>query len=169
MDTGDYMTEESKQEYGVTEEGDVYDGVKTSQVEWYKEKHDAIEKQYGEFRSVTVVHIPPYQAEQEYKDGDFLYGEKREGVCESGFDAGLFDAMKEKGSAQAVYFGHDHVNNFGVMYDGILLSYIQPSGYGAYNMQTKFDAPEKEWIQGCTLLTIREDGSYDAERIFNHK
>ena len=169
MDSGDYMTEESKSEYGVTEEDEVYDGVKTSQVNWYKEKHDAIESEYGKFKSVTVVHIPVYQAEQEYKDDDFLYGEKREGVCESGFDAGLFEAMKEKGSAQAVYFGHDHVNNFGVMYDGILLSYMQPSGYAAYNMQTKFDSPENEWIQGCTLLNINTDGTYTAERIFNHK
>ncbi len=169
MDSGDYMTDESKLEYGVTDEDDVYDGVKTSQVEWYKEKHDAIEAEYGKFKSVTVVHIPPYQAEKEYAEGDFLYGEKREGVCESGFDAGLFDAMKEKGSAQAVYFGHDHVNDFGVMCDGILLSYIQPSGYSAYNMQSKFDAPENEWIQGCTVLEIKADGTYSAERIFNHQ
>ena len=169
MDTGDYMTDESKAEYGVTDEDEVYDGVKTSQVNWYKEKHDAIEEKYGSFKSITVVHIPVFQAEREYSDGDFLYGEKREGVCESGFDAGLFDAMKEKGSAQAVYFGHDHVNNFGVMCDGILLSYIQPSGYGAYNMQTKFDAPENEWIQGCTVLDIKSDGTYTAERIFNHQ
>ena len=169
MDSGDYMTEESKKEYGVTEEGEVYDGVKTSQVEWYKDKHDALTSEYGEFKSVTVVHIPPYQAEKEYVEGDFLYGEKREGVCESGFDAGFYDAMKEKGSAQAVYFGHDHVNDFGVMYEDILLSYIQPSGYAAYNMESKFDAPESEWIQGCTLLKIKDDGTYSAERIYNHK
>lgn len=169
MDTGDYMTDESKAEYGVTDPDEVYDGVKLSQVQWYKEKHDSIEKEYGEFRSVTVVHIPPYQTEREYADGDFLYGEKREGVCESGFDAGLIDAMIEKGSGQAVYFGHDHVNDFGVMYEDILLSYMQPSGYGAYNMQTKFDAPEDQWIQGCTVLSIAEDGTYTAERIYNHK
>lgn len=169
MDSGSYMTDESKAEYGVTEDGEVYDGVKTSQVEWYKEKHDAIEAEYGKFRSVTVVHIPPYQAEKEYAEADFLYGEKREGVCESGFDAGLFDAMKEKGSAQAVYFGHDHVNNFGTMHEDILFSYIQPSGYGVYNMETKFDSPENEWIQGCTLLNIKADGTYTAEQIYNHK
>lgn len=169
MDSGDYMTEESKLEYGVTKEGEVYDGVKTSQVQWYKDKHDSLTAEYGKFKSITVVHIPPYQVEREYSNADFLYGEKREGVCESGFDAGLFEAMKEKGSAQAVYFGHDHVNDFGVMYDGILLSYIQPSGYGAYNMQSKFDAPENEWIQGATLLNIKPDGTYVAERIYNHQ
>lgn len=169
MDSGSYMTDESKKEYGVTKDGEFYDGVKTSQVNWYKAKHDAVEAQYGKFKSVTVIHIPPYQAEKEYAESDFLYGEKREGVCESGFDSGLVDAMTEKGSAQAVYFGHDHVNNFGVMYNNILLSYIQPSGYGVYNMESKFDAPENEWIQGCTLLDIRPDGSFSASRIYNHQ
>ena len=169
MDSGSYMTKESKAEYGVTEEGEVYDGVKASQVSWYREKHDAIASQYGSFRSVAVVHIPPYQAEKEYEQTDFLYGEKREGICESGFDSGLVDAMLEKGSTQAVYFGHDHVNDFGVMYEDILFSYIQPSGYGSYNMESKFDSPECEWIQGCTLMSIKQDGTYTAERIFNHQ
>ena len=163
------MTEESKSEYGVTDPDEVYDGVKTSQVEWYKEKHDALESEYGKFKSVTVVHIPIYQAEREYTESDFIYGEKREGVCESGFDSGLMDAMIEKGSAQAVYFGHDHVNNFGVMYENILLSYMQPSGYAAYNMSSKFDAPENEWIQGCTVLNIAQDGTYTTDIIFNHQ
>ena len=169
MDSGDYMTDESKAEYGVTDPDEVYDGVKTSQVNWYKDKHDELTAQYGDFKSIAVVHIPPYQAEKEYTEEDFLYGEKREGVCESGFDAGLIDAMTEKGSTQAVYFGHDHVNNFGVMYENILLSYMQPSGYSAYNMQSKFDAPENEWIQGCVALNINNDGTYTAERIFNHQ
>ena len=169
MDSGSYMSDELKAQYGVTDDDEVYDGIKTSQVEWYKEKHDEIEAEYGKFKSVTVVHIPPYQTEGNYENTHFAYGEKREGVCESGFDAGFFDALKEKGSTQAVYFGHDHVNDFGYEYEGILLSYIQSSGYSSYNMESKFDSPENEWIQGCTLLNIAEDGTYTAERIFNHQ
>ena len=169
MDSGSYMTEQAKTEYGVSKEGEVYDGVKTSQVNWYNEKHDALTAQYGAFKSVLVVHIPPLQAEQEYNETDFLYGAKREGVCESGFDAGLWEALCEKGSTQAVFFGHDHVNDFGAMHDGILLSYIQSSGYGVYNMQSKFGSPENEWIQGCTLLTVATDGSFKTEPIFNHQ
>lgn len=169
MDSGSYMTQESKDKYGITEKDDVYDGVKESQVEWYKEKHDALESEYGKFKSVTVVHIPPFQTEEGFEGSELLYGEKREGICESGFDSGIFDAMKEKGSAQAVFFGHDHVNDFGYIYEGITLSYIQSSGYGVYNMASKFDSPESQWIQGCTLLTIAEDGTFRTENIFNHK
>ncbi len=169
MDSGSYMTQETKDKYGVTDDGEVYDGVKESQVQWYRDKHDALTAEYGMFKSVTVVHIPPYQTEGNYENKEFAYGEKREGVCESGFDSGLFDAMLEKGSAQAVYFGHDHINDFGYEYEGILLSYIQSSGYSSYNMESEFDAPESEWLQGCTLLNIAEDGTYTAERIFNHQ
>ena len=169
MDTGSYMTEESKKEYGVSKEGEVYDGVKASQVKWYEDKHDEIEDQYGEFKSVTVVHIPPYQTEEHFEGSELIFGEKREGICESGFDAGLFEAMLQKGSAQAVFFGHDHVNDFAYDCDGIRLSYIQTSGYGVYNMESKFDAPENEWIQGCTLVEFAADGSYSEQRIFNHK
>ena len=166
MDSGDYMTNKTKEQYGIPKNEDYYDGVKESQVQWYKEKHDAIEAEYGEFKSITVMHIPPYQCRELGEDG-FLYGEKREGMCPSGFDSGIFDAMKEKGSAQAVYYGHDHVNDFGVMYDGILLSYIQSSGYSSYNMGSRGE-PESEWVQGCTILTIKADGTYDATRYLNH-
>ncbi len=167
MDSGNYMTKELKKKYGVTGGGTIYDGTKESQVEWYKQKCDTIKNEYGDFKSIAVMHIPPYQI-KDATELEYLYGEKREGACESRFDSGLFDAMKEKGSTQTVYFGHDHVNDFGVMYEGILLSYIQPSGYGSYNMKTNFNSPESEWLQGCTVLNINNDGTYTAQRIFNH-
>lgn len=166
MDSGDYMSNEMKEKYGVDKSEDRYDGVKESQVQWYKDKHDEIKAEYGDFKSVTVVHIPPYQC-QELEEADPLYGTKNEGICESGFDSGLFDALKEKASAQAVYYGHDHVNDFGAVYDGILLSYIQSSGYSSYNMGSRGE-PESNWLQGCTVLSIRADGTYDAVRHLNH-
>ena len=166
MDSGDYMSKEYKKIYGVDKDEFRYDGVKESQVQWYKDKHDALEDQYGEFKSITVIHIPPYQT-TEAAEMEYEYGEKREGTCPAGFDSGLFDALKEKGTCQAVYFGHDHVNDFGVMYDDILLSYIQSSGYGSYNMLSR-GAPESEWVQGCTILNLNTDGTYEAVRHLNH-
>lgn len=166
MDSGDYMSDEMKEKYGVDKDEYRYDGVKESQVQWYKDKHDALTEEYGVFKSITVIHIPPYQT-RELAEAEYLYGERREGICESGFDSGLFDALKEKGSTEAVYFGHDHINDFGAIYDGILLSYIQSSGYGSYNMGTN-GAAESEWIQGCTILSIKADGTYTAEVHLNH-
>ena len=166
MDSGDYMTNEYKKKYGIPKNEDYYDGVKESQVQWYKDKHDALEAEYGKFKSITVIHIPPYQCRMLGDDG-FLYGNKNEEMCPSGFDSGLFDAMKEKGSTLGVYYGHDHVNDFGALYDGILLSYIQSSGYSSYNMGSRGE-PESEWVQGCTILEIKEDGTYYSSRHLNH-
>lgn len=168
LDSGDYMSNEMKEKYGVAKDDDRYDGVKESQVQWYKEKHDAIEAEYGKFKSITVMHIPPYQSNVFEENEEYLYGERREGVCEAGFDSGLFDALKEKGSTIGVYYGHDHVNDFGALYEGILLSYIQSSGYSSYNMGSRGE-PESEWVQGCTVLTIKDDGTYYSQRILNHK
>ena len=147
LDSGDYMTLSTKKQYNVKTLGEVYDGVKESQVQWYKEKHDEIQSKYGEFKSIAIQHIPPYQC-GDAQNYEFLYGEQNENACESGFDSGLIDAFVEKGSTQAVYFGHDHINNFGFMYKNVLLSYIQSSGYGTYTMKSSFNSPESEWLQG---------------------
>ena len=154
--------------YEVTGESG-YDGVKASQVEWYKAKHDALTEEFGEFKSVTVIHIPPFQssAALDMEADAYEYGVRNEGICEAGYDSGLFDALKEKGSCQAVYYGHDHINDFGFIFDGILLSYIQSSGYGSYNMGTK-GFEESQWMQGCTILNIKADGTYDSARYLNH-
>lgn len=169
MDSGDYMSKEYKKKYGVDVKKSLYDGVKESQVQWYKDKHDTLEAEYGKFKSITVTHIPPYQLwdVEDQKEPEFIYGSKNEGVCPAGFDSGLFEALKEKGSCQAVYYGHDHINDFGIMKDGILLSYIQSSGYGSYNMGSNGE-PESKWLQGCTILNIRENGTYTAKAHLNH-
>jgi len=168
MDSGDYMTKELKEKYGVEKKGQVYDGIKESQVEWYKEKHNSIKNIYGDFKSIAVMHIPPYECANA-ENYEFLYGKKREGICQAGFNSGILNAFAKTGNTQAVYFGHDHINDFGYMYGNILLSYIQASGYGSYNMKTCFNSPESEWLQGCTVLIFNDDGTYEAKRKFNHK
>ena len=85
-------------------------------------------------------------------------------MCCSGFDAGLFDAIKELGVTKAVFCGHDHMNSFGAEKDGILLSYIEPSGYGSYNTGNRLGYEEKDWLQGCTVLKIASDGSFTREQ-----
>ena len=167
MDSGEYASEEEKAMHEITGDSS-YDGVKASQVQWYKDKHDALTEEFGEFKSITVIHIPPYQSHFTLDMQDrYVYGTRNEGICEAGYDSGLFDALKEKGSCQAVYFGHDHVNDFGIIYDGILLSYIQSAGYGSYNMGTN-GFEESEWLQGCTILDILPDGTYYTTRHLNH-
>lgn len=160
MDTHSDMLDEMKEQYGVPLEEDPYDGLYESQVNWYKSKLAAMQEESGNFKSIAVIHIPLPQYEAAAEGEKFVYGGKLENICESGFDSGLFEAIKEGGSTQAVFCGHDHLNNFGVMYKGVMLSYIEPSGYGSYTAKSKLGYEEKDWLQGYTMLTIKEDGKY---------
>lgn len=170
LDSHDEISEENMKKYNVEDTGKtIYDAVYESQVEWYKEtlaqmKAEQEEKGNGDFRSIVIVHIPLPQYETAAEGENFIYGGKLEGICEQGFDTGLFDAIKEGGSTQAVFCGHDHLNTFGVMHKGILLSYIEPSGYGSYTTASKLGYEEKDWLQGYTMLMIKENGKFTQEQ-----
>ena len=163
MDTGDECDAETMAEYNLPE-GDTYnDGVKANQIEWYREKVNEGKQNYGEYPSILFVHIPLPQYKTEAEKGNFLYGEKLENVCATEFESGLFDCLKEMGSTTAVFCGHDHLNTFGVELDGILLSYMQPSGYGSYTAESRLGYEEKDWLQGYMLLTIQQNGEFANE------
>ena len=169
LDSHDEISEENMKKYNVEDTGKtIYDAVYESQVDWYKTtlatmKAEQEEKGNREFKSIVVTHIPLPQYEAAAEAQSFVYGGQLEGICEQGYDTGLFDAIREGGSTQAVFCGHDHLNNFGTMYKGIMLSYIEPSGYGSYTTKSKLGNEEKDWLQGYTKLLIKEDGKYIHE------
>lgn len=160
MDTGDEVSEETKAEYGIPADQSPYDGTKKDQVAWYSSVIASTRETYGDFVSTVIVHIPLPQMKTEAEKEEFLCGGKLEKVCASGFDAGLFDAIKQGGSTKTVLFGHDHLNDFGVLCDGIRLEYMQPSGYGSYTALSRLGYEEKDWLQGYTVLDIAADGTY---------
>lgn len=161
LDTFDEVTDEQRQRYGMTEEDSEYDGAHENQVAWYAQKAEALKAVYGDgYRSVMLLHIPLPEYRAAVDGGaPFLYGAKNEGICCTGYDNGLFRAIKDAGVTQAVYCGHDHNNSFGVEYEGITLSYLETSGYGSYGLHKK-GYPEEEWLQGYSVMEIAEDGSY---------
>ncbi len=167
MDTGDEVSEETKTEYGIPADQSPYDGTKPSQVAWYKQVIEKNKEEYGDFNSTVIVHIPIYQMKAAAEEQEYITGGKLEKVCASGFDSGLFDAVKEGGSTKNVFFGHDHLNDFSLILDGITLSYMQPSGYGSYTTLSRLDYEEKDWLQGGTVLNISADGTYTAEHFRN--
>ena len=167
MDTGDEMSEEDKVTYGIDPAKSPYDGTKPSQVEWYAAKNASLKEKYGVFTSTLFVHIPLPQFKNAEEGSEMLYGEKLENICASGFDAGLFDALKEGGTTKAVFSGHDHLNTFGILYEDILLSYLQPSGYGSYTTASRLGYEEKDWLQGYTAFEVAQDGSFTTYRVRN--
>ena len=48
-----------------------------------------------------------------------------------------------------------------------MLSYLEPSGYGAYDLYSTFGAPEDEWLEGYTRLILADDGTFTHEQFRN--
>ena len=152
-----------------------YDFLKPCQINWYKNHVKEIEKQYGATKSMQYYHIPlPEFAEVFDKTGDneftpsgkaeILYGEQHEGIGCSPYNSGMFAAIKELGSTQAIFCGHDHANDFCAKYDGVYLVYNQPGGYGTYSLdgyQGIVTREEKDRPYAVTLTTVHSDGNIE--------
>lgn len=49
-------------------------------------------------------------------------------ACAPALNTGMFTAMKEAGDVMGVFVGHDHDNDYAVMWHGILLAYGRYTG-----------------------------------------
>lgn len=57
-----------------------------------------------------------------------LIGSRREPACAPEFNSGMFTAMMEGGDVMGIFTGHDHDNDYAVMWHNILLAYGRYSG-----------------------------------------
>jgi predicted MPP superfamily phosphohydrolase len=167
MDSGDEMTKEDIERYKEEIESTnkrKYDYIKDSQIKWYQETVSHINEMAKKtVKSVVFSHIPLVEFNTAYEkamegdaEAELLYGTKLETVCSSGHNNGFFDVIHDFGSTQAFISGHDHVNDFAVKYQGIILAYNQNSGYSSYNVVTK--KKSDTLIQGYTVYAIDKDG-----------
>ncbi|MBR6634122.1 MAG: hypothetical protein IKL41_00670, partial [Clostridia bacterium] len=95
------------------------------------------------------------------------YGNVFESVGSSKLNTGLFALIKKLGSTQAMFCGHDHVNDFCALYDGVYLVYNQTGGYETYTTGDNLGVPEKDWPQGVTVTDIAPDGEVKISQRFN--
>lgn len=138
--------------------GTDYEFISETQVQWYKWAiNGATAANGGETpESIAFFHIalPEYyyaylQWKESGYDASMGFGEKREQVCCPKVNTGLFAAMQELGSTKNVVVGHDHINTYSVLYEGIRLTYGLKTGDRCYR---------DEDLNGGTLLTISQDG-----------
>ena len=115
------------------------------QVEWFTWAAQGINRLSGGSAEITtMMHIPlaQYQygcdekwdsAKNAWKPDSGAVGSYGEKVCcardENGspVDNGLFDAIKNAGG-KYVFCGHEHLNNFSFLYDGVRLTYTMKIG-----------------------------------------
>ena len=115
-----------------------YDYFKQDQIDWYKELVDKTTELNHGFvvPSLMFYHIPlpevvdAWQAAQADKTlilnptGENMpEAQQNEDPCNPEFNSGFYGVIKEKGSTHGMYFGHDHINNYIINYDGIHFGY----------------------------------------------
>ena len=155
-----------------------YDFLKKNQIDWYKNSIRKLEAEHGKFKSMMMMHIPlcEYQEVMELDENgkyvptgkaEILYGGMYESVGCSQFNSGMFDAVLEMGSTQAIFAGHDHINDFSAKYKGVYLVYAQCNGYNTYTMGSNYGWDEKDWMQGVTMVDLQADGSISFRQKFN--
>ncbi len=161
----------------------LYDNIHQNQIDWYadtlktyQDENDAVYAAMGAdkippLKSCLFFHIPL----TEYKDAWYEYiengqqdtenvkliygtaGESKKVVYCGVGDDNLFETVQELGSTQAIFCGHDHLNNFSLEYKGIRLTYGRSVDYLAYPGIYKLGSQ-----RGCTVITYAPDGSYEV-------
>lgn len=155
-----------------------YDTFHDDQIEWYRQEvtkiHNeniALDPACPMFKSLLFFHIPLLETREAYnqylqagcqdtEDVQWLYGAVEESdpyVYSSPIDTDMFETIVELGSTQAMFFGHDHVNNIALTYKGINMEYGMSVDYLAY---LGIDEVGKQ--RGCKVITVQPDGSYGS-------
>lgn len=178
FDSGRDVLDRDKEKYGLPADFKGYDFLKKEQIDFYKNETAKLKKEYGSADSFMYMHIPLPEYSHAFKEDEngkfvpsgeceILYGEQFESVGSSNYNSGMFDAILETGSTQAVFCGHDHINDWCAIYKGVYLTYNLPGGYAVYNLGDKTDKPESEWLEGVTITTMHQNGSIDIKPRYN--
>ena len=137
-----------------------YDYIDESQILWYSDKIEELKKQAGkEIDTFVYIHIPIEEYAQIAAE-DYLSGEKRENVSCSRIYNNLAETITELGSTKALFCGHDHLNDFISLYNGIYFVYCKSIDYTAYK-----EIENKTEQRGVCNLTINNDNTFDVENI----
>lgn len=108
-----------------------YAWLTKSQISWYRDLSRSLRKQNGDrpVPSVAFFHIPLPEFETAFRKRDtWVIGARMESVCCPRYNSGMFNAMKKEGDVIGIFCGHDHNNDYAVMWEGILLAYGRYTG-----------------------------------------
>lgn len=108
-----------------------YDWLKPEQVDWYRKQSAAYKAGNGgkPLPALAFFHIPlPEYNEAAANENAILIGTRMEKACAPALNTGMFTAMKEAGDVMGMFVGHDHDNDYTVMWRGILLAYGRYTG-----------------------------------------
>ena len=128
-----------------------YAWLNSDQVDWYRSQSGRYTDLNGgqPLPALAFFHIPlPEYNCAASDERAVLRGIRMEKACAPVLNTGMFAAMKESGDVMGVFVGHDHDNDYTVMWHGILL------GYGRY---TGGDTVYNHLPNGARVIVLEED------------
>lgn len=146
-----------------------YDWILPGQIKWYERKSE----QYGRIPALMFMHIPFPEYKNAASNKRALVGNKKEDVCCSAMNSGMFLLLRDNGDVKGVFCGHDHNNDFASTYLDILLAYGRYSGGNTvYNDLGKngarvilLDENNPDTIETWIRLS---DGSTESNTTYTH-
>lgn len=108
-----------------------YDWIKADQVEWYRKESEKFTQGNNgtPLPALAFFHIPfPEYNEAARNEDALLVGTRKEKACSPAINSGLYAAMLHAGDVMATFVGHDHVNDYVVNWNDILLCYGRFTG-----------------------------------------
>lgn len=102
-----------------------------SQLSWYRKESDAYKKKNGGkvLPAIAFMHYPlPEYNEAVENTQVVMYGTRMEKAYSSKLNSGMFATMKEMGDVMGVFCGHDHDNDYSLMFYNVLLAHGRYSG-----------------------------------------
>lgn len=153
LDSNMYLKDETRNIDG-------YANFRDEQIEWYRKtvENELTDDSGKVLNSIAFFHIPMVEYRIAYKQGEKLIGHKYEDIYCSQLDDNMFETMVELGSTKACLVGHDHMNSFVSVYNGIKLGY----GYSADH--TIYFVPQK----GGNIINIKSDGSFTMQGLYRN-
>lgn len=138
-------------------------GFEQKHVTWYARTVSTLQMDGtgNKIKSGVFFHIPTQETvlayEKYLEDKTLGDGVKNEEFCVQETNVGLYAKAKEFGSTNAFIYGHDHINNLVLDYNGIKLCYGLKCGKNSYYQAD---------MLGGNLYTIKKDGSLKVDRIY---
>ncbi|MBQ7542709.1 MAG: metallophosphoesterase family protein [Clostridia bacterium] len=150
-----------------------YQSVETEKIDWYRAVREKLHEKWGRYvPSMVFQHIPVHEiynlfdeVDKKHPDAvktyrihkgqffklkdEFVHDDVKlyEPASISDVNTGEFDALTEKGEVFAMYFGHDHQNNFVGNYKGVDMGYGPSCGFNEYGNGVE---------RGCRIIELNE-------------
>lgn len=142
--------------------GTTYAYMPFSQVKWYYDTSEELEKYAGHIvPALAYFHIPLQEFYEIWLNSEQtgVIGVKQEPVCAGPLNSGMFTAMVERGDVKAVCCGHDHINDYSGEFCGIKLCYASNIGFDTYH-----DAD----IMGGRVFVVKESDPDNIETYISY-